>query len=62
MTGPFEVSHPPWPHAFGYRVETQDRVKEPVESSGAVQAYGDREGKVAFIIATFFTPGYRKSL
>ncbi|HEX9085556.1 MAG TPA: MBL fold metallo-hydrolase [Gemmatimonadaceae bacterium] len=22
----FEVRHPPWPHAFGYRVETPDRV------------------------------------
>jgi ribonuclease BN (tRNA processing enzyme) len=22
----FEVPHPPWPHAFGYRVETSDRV------------------------------------
>jgi ribonuclease BN (tRNA processing enzyme) len=22
----FEVLHPPWPHAFGYRVETPDRV------------------------------------
>ena len=22
----FEVPHPPWPHAFGYRVETPDRV------------------------------------
>jgi ribonuclease Z len=22
----FEVPHPPWPHAFGYRVETRDRV------------------------------------
>lgn len=22
----FEVPHPPWPHAFGYRVETADRV------------------------------------
>jgi ribonuclease BN (tRNA processing enzyme) len=22
----FEVPHPPWPHAFGYRVETRDRI------------------------------------
>jgi ribonuclease BN (tRNA processing enzyme) len=22
----FEVPHPPWPHAFGYRVETADRI------------------------------------
>jgi len=22
----FEVTHPPWPHAFGYRVETADRT------------------------------------
>ena len=22
----FEVVHPPWPHAFGYRVETADRI------------------------------------